>query len=240
MRRIGIMLALLTLLVLAACGGGGDSDNEQQSSGGDDAPPVVDSGGDGGQDEVETVPDDGGAGENSATAPGDGGDGAAGNAPAPTMQMAPPVGQLATPAATQEVEFDPEDPDNEPAPDEGPPLTGFDYLYFQQEGGGADISIVIEIHSDGRVIRDGEELPVPQESIEELAATIDEVDFFNMVATFLGPPPDVNDYRYLLFVRRGGQERSIRAQDNYTPQEVQALFGQIRRISDEARRAAGA
>ncbi len=234
MRRNFMTVALLTmLLILAACGGGGGDDGGEAANGGEEAPAV-----DGGNDNDGGTNVDG-SGDDGGTAPADGADGGVTVPPAgePTAPMAPPVGELATPAATPEVEFDPEDPANEPLE----PLTGgFEYIYFQQEGGQQEINIVIEVYADGRVVRDGLELPVPAEAIERLATRIDTIDFFNIIATFLGPPPDENDYRYLLFVRSADQERSIRAQDGFTPPEIVQLFSAIRSISDDARRAAGA
>ena len=220
MRRYAFLLLLIVALLAAACGGGDDNDDDSDSGSGDPTTAAVDGGG-----EDPTAPPEPTA--IPATPDPD--------VPA-TIVPAPPVGELGTvpPPVTEEPTPDP----NEPA-DANVPSTGFEYLFFSQEGGPDDITIQIEVYADGRVVRDGQTIRLSQEEIARLATMIDELAFFDMIATFIGPPRDQNPYEYLIYVERAGQNRSVRAMDGYIPPEVRSLFGLIRGYGDQVVQQAG-
>lgn len=110
--------------------------------------------------------------------------------------------------------------------------TGFDYIYMTQTGGASNESIVIEIYGDGRATINDRSGTVSRESIVELVRTIDTLNFFGLQGTFMGPAPRPNEYVYQIYVKRGGMERLINAQDGYMPIEFSSFLGYVRVVAE--------
>ncbi len=110
--------------------------------------------------------------------------------------------------------------------------TGFDYIYMTQTGGVNNESIVIEIYSDGRAKLNDREGIITRENIVELVRNIDSLNFFGLQGTFMGPAPRPNEYVYQIYIKRGGLERLINAQDGYMPIEFSSFLGYVRAVAE--------
>lgn len=108
----------------------------------------------------------------------------------------------------------------------------FDYVSMTQTGGREDITLVIQVYSDGRVIRDGVEGRVESALVAEIDNAINTLNFFGMQGAMLGPPGGADTYRYRVIVKRGFQERAIWAQDGFMPNEFIQLLSLIRDAGD--------
>ena len=111
----------------------------------------------------------------------------------------------------------------------------FDYIYMTQEGGRENTVTTIEIYGDGRIVRNSVEGRIGTEAINEIDATINEINFFGMQGTLLGPPGGEDVYYYRLVVQRGFQARTITAQDGYIPNEFLNLLSLIRQVGESIR-----
>jgi hypothetical protein len=204
-------LILLSAFVLAACGGGDDND----STNGDNAnvlPTSAATAVDGQGVEDETTFDE--IAEQSFVEP----------APyVPATQTPSSEGALPVPLPGTLVASETEDPNVG--------LT-FDYIFFQQTGGSENTTTVVEIYSDGRVVRDGETFTVSQNVITQLDQMIDSLNFFGLQGTMLGPPGPETSYRYRVGVTRGAETRAINAQDGFIPDEFAAFLGSIRNAAN--------
>ena len=110
--------------------------------------------------------------------------------------------------------------------------TGFDYIYMTQTGGANNESIVIEIYGDGRAKLNNREGMISRDNIVELVRNIDSLNFFGLQGTFMGPAPRPNEYVYQIYVKRGGMERLINAQDGYMPIEFSSFLGYVRVVAE--------
>lgn len=110
--------------------------------------------------------------------------------------------------------------------------TGFDYIYMTQTGGVNNESIVIEIYSDGRATINDREGMISRENIIELVRNIDALNYFGVQGTFMGPAPRPNEYVYQIYIKRGGAERLINAQDGYMPIEFSSFLGYVRSVAE--------
>lgn len=110
------------------------------------------------------------------------------------------------------------------------PIPDFNRIAFSQQGGGN--TIVFEILGDGRVVRDGQTYNIGTAQVAALNQAIDELNFFGLQGTFLGPPGAEEAYRYRVSVQAGDIERAITAQDGYIPLELRRFLGLIRDIGD--------
>lgn len=141
--------------------------------------------------------------------------------------VAPPVGQI---GRVSTVEAPPPDINE-------PPLSGFDYIYFEQIGGPNDITLRFEVYDDGRINFFEEEIPdltASQAELDRVAQLIDEIGFFEIQATFVGAAPgSENTYRYRMAVVNGSTQRAIQAQDGFMPPEIIELFGAVRGLIEE-------
>ncbi|MBC7870721.1 MAG: hypothetical protein H7Y09_07760, partial [Chitinophagaceae bacterium] len=108
----------------------------------------------------------------------------------------------------------------EPTPEDGSPLqptSGFDTVILAQTGGPNNITLLIEVYSDGRVVTNGTESTASADQIAALGQLIDDISFFNVQGTFLGAPGRDDIYRYQISVTRGDLARSIQAQEGFLP-----------------------
>ena len=135
---------------------------------------------------------------------------------------APPVGVLGA-ASTEE-----------PIPGETR-ASGFDYLFYEQSGGINDETIRIEVYSDGRVTLDGEPVaPARSSEIDAIASLMDEIDFYGMQGTFLGPAANDDTYYYRLGAsHENGLGRLIQARDGFMPPEIIRLFALVRGLIED-------
>jgi hypothetical protein len=109
----------------------------------------------------------------------------------------------------------------------------FDKITFVLKGGPQDVHTVIELVSDGNFTRDGVPGMTTPDVVLEIDTMIDQVNFFGMQNTFLGPPADENEYSYQMIVERAGASRMVNAQDGFTPNEILQLFGKISNLGNE-------
>lgn len=221
MMRNALYISLMSIILLTACGGGGDDtpapDNATPDAQNQQPPAEEVFSGD--QESVETpqvastyynelgtiIPQD------QVTpfvpqAPQTGGiDGFS----------APPVGVLGA-AST-------------PDPNQ-PRVSGFDYLFYEQSGGINAETLRVEVYSDGRVILNGSPTTNANPSdISAIAALMDQIDFFGMQGTFLGPAATDDTYYYRMGASQSdGTSRLIQARDGYMPPEIIRLFALIR------------
>ncbi len=205
--RNALYILLMTSFVLTACGGSSDDDDTPNTDNGEVVSQDVTA-------EVNLDEDDTTSDDDDVPPP-------QGTPRATADFVAPPIGVLGG-AATED-----------PEPGAPEPLgTGFTYLFFEQIGGVNDMTLLIELYSDGRLSADGEQLPnAPQDAIQQISQLIDAVDFFGMQATFIGPPRGDDDFRYRMgVIQDGGRERMIQARDGYIPQEIINLFSSVRSL----------
>jgi hypothetical protein len=144
---------------------------------------------------------------------------------APTLLPVEEEGALPVPLAGTLVASETEDPQAGLA---------FDYIYLLQEGGSNNERIVSEIYGDGRTTFNAREGKIGQDALIEIIRAIDELNYFGIQGTFLGPAPRPNEYTYTIVVQRGANSRRINAQDGYIPMEVMQFMAQIRTIAESA------
>lgn len=220
MMRTTLVFFSLLILVLAACGGGGSDDPTDVPE--DDATPVDIDAPIEGEDAPTPIPAD----------------------DVPEVELdesfeeafLPESGPLVLPTRTPSSEgelivalpgtlvaSETEDPF---------PETRFDYIYFEQTGGVEDLSIQVEIFADGRIIVNDFDGTISGETIADLNARLDAVNFFGIQSTFLGPPGPEDSYQYRLMVSQSGIEKMVNAQDGFIPDEVIALLSHFRNLAD--------
>jgi hypothetical protein len=103
----------------------------------------------------------------------------------------------------------------------------FDQITFTMSGGANDTSFTVELLQNGTVTRDGVVSQVGTDVVYEIDAMLDELNFFGLQGSYLGPPADEDVYQYRIEVVRGGASRLINAQDGYLPTELKALFARL-------------
>lgn len=123
----------------------------------------------------------------------------------------PPPGTLVTAAVTED-------------PRAGIP---FDSIIFEQSGGITATTVVVEVYSDGRVVRDGVESTISAEQVAALDSLIKSMNFFDLQGQFAMPGQNEDIYYYKITVEQAGSSRTINAQDGYTPDPLMDLFNTI-------------
>lgn len=103
----------------------------------------------------------------------------------------------------------------------------FDAVYLEQSGGFTGIPLKVEIHSDGRLIRDGVTSSVTPEQVTEIDSIIKEINFFGIQGQFEPASNNPDAYSYKISVDRGGSSRTINAQDGYTPDPLMKLINAV-------------
>lgn len=134
------------------------------------------------------------------------------------IQMMPPPGTLELVPETEEP-----DPNATPIP--------IYSITYEERGGPANTSLLVEIFGDGRVLRDGAEVAVGADVIQEAAQAIHDLGFFNIEGVFTraGASPDIYTYMVRVELEDGAAKR-IEAQDGIAPPELLRLFRQLRSI----------
>jgi emfourin len=122
----------------------------------------------------------------------------------------PPVGTMIAPVT--------EDPDAG---------TMFDAVYLEQSGGFTGMPLKVEVHSDGRLVRDGVVGSVTPEQVAEIDNIIREINFFGLQGQFEPASTNPDAYSYKISVDRGGSSRTINAQDGYTPEPLLKLINAV-------------
>lgn len=108
----------------------------------------------------------------------------------------------------------------------------FDYIYMTQTGGSENVQIVVEIYGDGRAKYNDKEGRISQDAINQIVVLMDELNYFGLVGTFIGPAPRPNEYTYQIYIQRGGIDRLINAQDGYIPVEFTGLLSLVRNSAE--------
>jgi hypothetical protein len=103
----------------------------------------------------------------------------------------------------------------------------FDVVYLEQTGGFTGIPLTVEIHSDGRLVRDGVEGRVTPEQVAEIDNIIKEIKFFGIQGQFEPAAANPDAYLYKISVDRGGASRTINAQDGFTPEPLLRLINAV-------------
>ncbi len=124
----------------------------------------------------------------------------------------PPAGTLVAPAT------------EDPNPNSGQP---FDVITFEQSGGPNNINLVIQVFSDGRVVRDGNTSTISAEQVAMLDTMLKQLNFFGLQGQFAVPGASSDVYSYRITVDQDGGSRTINAQDGYTPTELLELFSAL-------------
>lgn len=171
-------------------------------------------------------------------------------APAPEPTQAGIEGDLTTPEPTEESipPFILVTRESEVIPDSGLPVPGrgtlvasetqdpfadvpFDRIYVTRYGGGDNIPAVeLEIFADGRYVRDGVSGLLMPEQVEGLNDLINEINFYGIQGTMLGPSAEDIAYRYSVTVDKGAMTRTINSQDQFMPQEYIVFLAQLLEI----------
>jgi hypothetical protein len=107
-----------------------------------------------------------------------------------------------------------------------------DTLTFAQSGGIAGVTLMIELHGDGTLIRDGQTSQVSAENVQAIAALLDQIDFFNLEGIFTGAGAATDAYRYTLTVDAPNGSRTIISQDGLTPPELYDVYNAIRALNN--------
>lgn len=103
----------------------------------------------------------------------------------------------------------------------------FDSILFEQSGGLSGAKLVVEVYSDGRVIRDGTASTITPQQVAELNAMLNAVNFFGLQGQFVMPGTDEDAYYFKMTVESQGGSRTINAQDGYTPDDLMAIFNYV-------------
>jgi hypothetical protein len=112
---------------------------------------------------------------------------------------------------------------NSNVPEGGRPPIELDTVTFARSGGIAGQQLVIELHSDGTLIRDGETSNVSEAVVADANNRLNLIDFYGIQGIFTGPlAPDA--FLYSLTVDSNIGSRTINAQDGLTPPELVDLF----------------
>src|SRR4051812_13570756 len=91
-----------------------------------------------------------------------------------------------------------------------------DSLLFTQTGGIANISLSIELHGDGTLIRDGQTSKVSADDVKQIQSLLDGIHFFTLQGIFVSPASAADAYTYTLSVNSPTGSRTISSQDGMT------------------------
>lgn len=103
----------------------------------------------------------------------------------------------------------------------------FDVVYLEQSGGFTGIPLTVEVHSNGRLVRDGVEGSATPEQVTEIDNIIREIKFFGIQGQFEPAAPNPDAYLYKISVDRAGASRTISAQDGFTPDPLLRLINAV-------------
>ena len=105
-------------------------------------------------------------------------------------------------------------------------------LTFTQTGGIAGISLNIQLHGDGTLIRDGVTSKVSADAVQGIADQLEKIRFFDLQGIFTGAGASADTYHYTLTVDSAGRNRTITSQDGMTPPELTQLYGSITNLGN--------
>lgn len=133
------------------------------------------------------------------------------------IALLPPPGTMQVPVTEEP------DPNATPVP--------FFNITYTETGGLSNTELLVDIFSDGRVIRNGTETSIPPETIAQLNQAIHDLNFFAIQGQFTMPGAGLDVYNYNVRVElQDGRARSLDAQDRVTPPELLRLFSLLRNI----------
>lgn len=133
-----------------------------------------------------------------------------------TRQPTPEVFELPVPAPGTLIASTTEDPESGLI---------FDMIQVVQFGGpeGAERREVTLLQ-DGSYTVNGVAGVTTAQVVADIDAILDELSFFGLQGSMLGPVPDTDDYRYSITVKRGDLERTITMQEGFYPRELDRLL----------------
>lgn len=105
----------------------------------------------------------------------------------------------------------------------------FTRIVFVRFGGGDDAPAYrLELNQDGTYELSGDIFgQVAGDTITRLDNMLDDINYFAIDTPMMGPGPDAINYRYIITVERGDDALTIRAEDGFTPQAMNRLFGAL-------------
>jgi hypothetical protein len=105
----------------------------------------------------------------------------------------------------------------------------FDSIQLVRAGGSAESpeTVTISINADGSYNRDGTAGVLSPERVQAIIDLIDQVNFFGMQGTLMGPSVGSGVYQYALTITRVGVSRTIASTDGFMPQAYIQLVGAI-------------
>lgn len=110
----------------------------------------------------------------------------------------------------------------------------FASLIFSQAGGLANVQLVIELSSDGTVIRNGETSTASPERVDQINTLLTQIDFFNINGTFIDADAAADAYHYTLTVNGSQGSRTIFSQDGLTPPALFEVYDAIRTLGESS------
>lgn len=134
----------------------------------------------------------------------------------------PLVGTMVTAVPTEELNPDGED-------------RSLALIIYEQRGGPVDERITVEVHRDGRLIRNGAETRLDPATFAQLAESVETLNLFGIQGQFIVPGAPSDIYRYRVTLERAdGAGISIDAMDGHTPPDLLRFFGQLSRLGTPA------
>ncbi len=106
----------------------------------------------------------------------------------------------------------------------------FDKVTLTQTGGAANVNFVIQLQGDGTLTRDGVTSTISQDQVQQIAALLDQIKFYQIQGTFVSADSTVDTYRYSLSVDSSIGSRTIFSQDGLTPPELEQIYDAIRAL----------
>jgi len=100
----------------------------------------------------------------------------------------------------------------------------FDSIQYERTGGIAGKPLSIEVKSDGTVTRNGVTSTITSDQVAHIDQLIDQLNFFSLQGVFTSPGSKPDVYHYSVTVNRGGDSRTINAEDGFLPPELSQFF----------------
>lgn len=110
----------------------------------------------------------------------------------------------------------------------------FDIVQLEIRSANSSESTIINISSDGTVLRNDVPVQVDPAAIETLCGMLDQINFFQIDGVFAGEGSVTQGNRYFLTVNGSTGSRMITADDQYTPSELLAIFTLIQSLGESA------
>jgi hypothetical protein len=113
-----------------------------------------------------------------------------------------------------------------------PTPTVFNFVEIYRGGGITDDDFRIRISNDGTVTENG--VPtrnVGPQAVNQINELMNEIDIYTIRGQFFATIPRSEDYQYIIQVKRGGTEFSIRADDTLIPRELSLFIAEVLQIT---------